>query len=67
MNEINEGHYLELMDRLHIVMCTINDHILEHPLTKTDVRIKGLVEKAIEELWDAYQIVGEIDHEKNNK
>ncbi len=30
--EINDGHYLELMDRLHIVSCTIDEHILNHPL-----------------------------------
>lgn len=58
--EINEGHYLELLDRLHVMCCVINDHILDHPVTNTDIRIKQLVIKSLEELSDAYQIVGEI-------
>ena len=33
-NKINSGHYLELMDRLHVVNYTIDDHILNHPLTE---------------------------------
>ena len=27
--EINDGHYLELMDRLHVVSCTIDDHLVK--------------------------------------
>jgi hypothetical protein len=65
MSEINEGHYLEMMDRLHVIMCNINDHCLEHPVAKRDIRIKSLLEKTIEELWDAYQIVGQLDYENN--
>lgn len=65
--KINSGHYLELTDRLHVAMCNINDHILNHPIAKSDARIKSLVGKALEELWDAYQIVGEISSEEDNK
>jgi hypothetical protein len=56
--EINDGHYLELMDRLHIVMCTLNDHCLEHPLSQSDGEIKFKIEYAIGQIWDAYQLVG---------
>ena len=56
--EINDGHYLELMDRLHIVMCTLNDHCLEHPLSQSDEEIKFKIEYAVGQLWDAYQMVG---------
>jgi hypothetical protein len=64
-DKLNPGHYLEMMDRLHVTMCNINDHCLEHPVAKHDIRIKSLLEKAIEELWDAYQIVGQLDYENN--
>lgn len=63
--KLNPGHYLELMDRLHVTMCNIDDHILKHPVTKSDARIKSLIVKTLEELWDAYQITGELDHESN--
>jgi hypothetical protein len=56
--QINDGHYLELMDRLHVVMCTLNDHCLEHPLAESDEEIKFKIEYALGQLWDAYQIVG---------
>lgn len=59
--EINDGHYLELMDRLHIVMSTISEHILEHPLTETDKRLEELVGNALTNLMDAYQYVGNME------
>jgi hypothetical protein len=46
------------MDRLHIVICTLNDHCLEHPLSQSDKEIKFQIEYAIGQIWDAYQLVG---------
>jgi hypothetical protein len=57
-NEINDGHYLELMDRLHVIMCTLNDHCLEHPLSQSDKEIESKIEYAIGKIWDVYQLVG---------
>ena len=59
--EINDGHYLELMDRLHVVCCTINEHILNHPLTEVNPLIQAKIENALESLYDAYQDVGNLD------
>jgi hypothetical protein len=56
--EINDGHYLELMDRLHIVMSNIDDHILTHPLTEANEDVYEIVEEAIGLLFYAYQMVG---------
>ena len=56
--EINDGHYLELMDRLHVVMCNLNDHCVEHPLAQSDNEIKSKIEYAIQQLWDVYQLTG---------
>ena len=56
--EINDGHYLELMDRLHVIMCNLNDHCVEHPLAQSDEEIKFKIEYAAGQLWDAYQLVG---------
>ena len=53
-NSINEGHYLELMDRLHVVMCTLND-------------IKFQIEYAIGQIWDAYQLVGSKDFKNEDE
>lgn len=62
-NSINKGHYLELMDRLHIVMCTLNDHCVEHPLAQSDKDIKFQIEYAVGQLWDAYQLVGNKEND----
>jgi hypothetical protein len=56
--EINDGHYLELMDRLHVIICTLNDHCIEHPIAQSDKDIKFQIEYAVGQLWDAYQLVG---------
>ena len=58
--EINPGHYLELMDRLHVVNSMIEDHITTHPLTDSLSEVKKLVEEAQSKLWEAYQIVGSL-------
>lgn len=58
--EINDGHYLELMDRLHVVNCTIEDHITAHPLTDSLPEVKKLIEEAQTRLMDAYQLVGSL-------
>ena len=57
-NEINDGHYLELMDRLHIVMSTIDDHILSHPLSNANKDIQQTIDEALSLLFNAYQMVG---------
>ena len=56
--EINDGHYLELMDRLHIVNCTIDEHILNHPLAEVNKDIQIKIDEALSLLMDAYQMIG---------
>jgi hypothetical protein len=56
--EINDGHYLELMDRLHIVMSNIDDHILNHPLTDINEDVKSKIDESLTLLFEAYQLIG---------
>lgn len=65
--EINDGHYLELMDRLHIACSMINDHILNHPLSEVNPDIQTKIENALELLYDAYQDVGHLDANLDDK
>lgn len=62
--EINPGHYLELMDRLHVVLSTVNDHVFYHPLTMREADIAILVEEAMNKLAEAYQLVGNKEPNK---
>lgn len=67
--KINDGHFLELMDRIHVQSCTIETHLLDHPLTKQLKKVKKLINRSHKNLLDAYQIVGqksfENDEQKN--
>ena len=66
-NSINSGHYLELMDRLHVVNCTIDDHILNHPLSEHHKDIQDKIGDALELLFEAYQMVGNASWEYDNE
>lgn len=58
--EINDGHYLELMDRLAVQGDVINNHIYEHPLTNSLPEVKEKIEAALTNLFEAYQLVGQV-------
>jgi uncharacterized protein YoaH (UPF0181 family) len=66
-NKINDGHYLELMDRLHVQTCMIEDHLAGHPLTKKIKKVKKLIDSAGMSLAEAYQIVGNESFKKTKK
>jgi hypothetical protein len=57
-NLINKGHYLELMDRIHVLCCTLDEHILNHPLSENEPDIQNKLDEALMLLLDAYQMVG---------
>jgi hypothetical protein len=66
-NLINSGHYLELMDRIHIVMMNIQDHLIDHPLSENEKDIQKKIEKAQHKLWEAYQLVGNKEDSYENE
>lgn len=67
MKKINDGHYLELMDRLHVLMCTLDEHCVKHPISKKNKKIKFNLENALGQLWDVYQEVGNESLKKQKK
>lgn len=58
---INEGHYLELMDRIHILSCTLDDHILNHPISRANPDIEHHLSLALDNLLIAYSNIGYLD------
>lgn len=64
MKKINDGHYLELMDRLYVKLSEIEEHLMKHPLTPKIKKVKKLIDKAGMSLAEAYQIVGHESHKK---
>ena len=66
-NKINDGHYLELMDRLHVQSCMIESHLVKHPLTKKLKKVKKLIDESRWALIEAYQIVGQKSYENDER
>ena len=58
--EINDGHYLELADRLAVQTSVLNDYVYEHPLTDRLPEVKAKIEAALTNLYEAYQLVGSL-------
>lgn len=62
--KVNPGHYPELLDRIHLSICNIDDHILHHPATDKHKKIRKKIEAALDNLAEAYQITGQISYDK---
>ena len=56
--EINEGHYMELMDRIHIIQCTIEEHLSDHPAMTPEMRDE--LSTAQNYLGNVYQWAGQM-------
>jgi len=56
--KINDGHYLEALDRLHVQIHNIEVHLLEHPVVEKHKDVREEVIRAIVRLVEAYQLVG---------
>ena len=54
--ELDKFHYHEMLDRLHVVMSMIDDHLQQHPVAKIETKIKDLISEAQDKLWEAYQL-----------
>lgn len=61
--KINDGHYYELLDRIHVMIENIDNHLVNHPLSSKDKKIKKQLNKSIKHLSDAYQYVGNLTHD----
>jgi len=65
--KINDGHYHEMMDRLHVQMETLDEHLLKHPIGQQHKGVNKLLIEAIVTLLQAYQLTGKLAHEKIEK
>jgi len=58
--EINDGHYLELLDRTHVLISNLELHLLQHPLALKKKKIYKKLEAAGLLLADVYQDIGHL-------
>jgi len=59
-NKLNDGHYLEILDRLHCQMTDIEHHLLDHPVSQKYGELRECIIKATVNLVKAYQIAGSL-------
>lgn len=59
--------YHEALDRTHLILCNIDDFLLDHNVINMNKKLRKKVEKASELLADVYQSIGNIEFEKFNK
>jgi hypothetical protein len=56
--KINDGHYLELLDRTYIICEMIDTHLIKHPLSENDDELNSQLEYVLEKLYNIYQSLG---------
>ena len=57
---LNEGHYIEAIDRAYIVANFIETTLIEHAVFEKHPELKEKAEKAQQLILDAYQEIGGI-------
>lgn len=63
-NKINEGHYVEAFDRLHLITDMMDRHLMGHPVIRKNKEVKKLIKFSIINLMEAYQRLGNYEYEK---
>jgi len=63
-NKINDGHYVEALDRLFLVTDMMDSYLMSHPVIRKNKEVKKLIKFSIINLLEAYQKVGNVTHEK---
>ena len=58
--KLNDGHYLEVLDRLHCQMTDIEHHLLDHPVSQKYDTLREHIIRATVNLVKAYQIAGSL-------
>jgi hypothetical protein len=59
-SKLNDGHYLEILDRLHCQITDIENHLLEHPVSEKYGELREHIIRALVNLVQGYQIAGSL-------
>ena len=60
----DEFGYHEVLDRTHVLVCILGEHISTHPVVADDDELTELVEKIQELMMELYQSVAKKSDEK---
>tara|TARA_B110000881_G_scaffold176945_1_gene161954 strand:- start:221 stop:415 length:195 start_codon:yes stop_codon:yes gene_type:complete len=56
--KLDEFHYHEMLDRLHVMMTIADAHLQQHPVAKLETEVASHISSAVDHLWQAYQLIG---------
>ena len=62
--KLDKEHYHEMLDRLHLILCNVEDFLLDHPVSHKEKKIRKKVEKASKLLSDVYREMGKLEFDK---
>jgi hypothetical protein len=60
-NEVSDGHYFELLDRVHVASSYLQMAVGEHPVLQKHPELNALYEQAVDRLEQLYQSLGGRD------
>lgn len=58
--KVDNMYYFELMDRSHIILCNVDDFLIQNPATKLNKSIAEKLDKIGELLSEVYSEAGAI-------
>ncbi len=61
--KLDEYHYHEMIDRLDIFTSIVDSHLYDHPVAQKHEDVAAIIDKVIEDLGKAYQLIGRMDHD----
>jgi hypothetical protein len=59
--ELNNGHYPELLDRVHIASSYLQMAIGDHPVVLKHPELNVIYTEAVDRLESLYQAIGQLD------
>jgi hypothetical protein len=63
IGKLNEGYYIEAIDRAYIVANIMEDVLIDHPVFEKHKDLRKRVKKAQKLVLEAYQIIGGLEVE----
>ena len=66
-NKLNDAHYLEAMDRLHVIVDMMDRHLMDHPVIHRNKELEKLINFSIINLLECYQRVGALSFENETR
>lgn len=65
--KLDAFHYHEALDRSAMIGEMIDTFLIQHPVSKAEKQFAEKLEEASIKLFEAYQIIGSICHNKENE